>query len=155
MKKFAKIALFICILFSSANAVSQTENQISSNLKITDIFDMEFISDPQISPDGSKIIYVRNFKDIMTDANYSNLWIINSDGSKNRPLTQGNQSDFAPQWSHNGGKVAFLSNQQDEKVKLYVMYLDTREVVALTNSKYSDGVTFIKKCILAKIKILL
>ncbi len=37
--------------------------QVQSNLELLDIFNMEYVSDPQISPDGSKIIYVRNFKD--------------------------------------------------------------------------------------------
>ena len=71
-------------------------SQIQSNLELIDLFNMEFVSDPQISPDGSKIIYVRNFKDVMTDKNLSNLWIINFDGSNNRPLTTGNQNDFYP-----------------------------------------------------------
>jgi len=35
--------------------------QVQSNLELLDIFNMEYVSDPQISPDGSKIIYVRNF----------------------------------------------------------------------------------------------
>lgn len=86
---------FFLLLFSITVSA-----QVSSNLELTDIFNMEYVSDPQISPDGSKIIYVRNFKDIMTDKNLSNLWIINYDGSQNRPLTTGNQNDYYPRWSH-------------------------------------------------------
>jgi len=41
-----------------------------------DIFEMEGVSDPQISPDGSKILYVRSGSDIMKDKRYSNIWII-------------------------------------------------------------------------------
>ena len=55
--------------------------QVQSNLELLDICNMEYVSDPQISPDGSKIIYVRNFKAVMTDRNLSNLLIINFDGS--------------------------------------------------------------------------
>ncbi len=110
-------------------------SQIQSNLELIDLFNMEFVSDPQISPDGSKIIYVRNFKDVMTDKNLSNLWIINFDGSNNRPLTTGNQNDFYPRWSHDGKKIVFKSNKADEKMKLYMMWMDTKEVVALTNTK--------------------
>jgi len=100
---------------------------------------MEFVSDPQISPDGSKIIYVRNFKDIMTDKNLSNLWIVNFDGSQNRPLTTGNQNDFSPRWSHDGNKILFKSNMQDDKIKLFMMWMDTKEYVALTNTTASPG----------------
>lgn len=79
-------------------------SQIQSNLELIDIFNMEFVSDPQISPDGSKVIYVRNFKDVMIDKNLSNLWMVNFDGSNNRPLTTGNQNDSYPRWSHDGKK---------------------------------------------------
>ena len=84
------IHLLLILLISSIAA----QGQIVSNLEPIDIFDLEYVSDPQISPDGTKIIYVRNFKDIMTDQNLSNLWIINYDGTGNRPLTTGNQNDF-------------------------------------------------------------
>jgi len=104
---------------------------------------MEYISDPQISPDGSQILYVRNFKDIMTDKNLSNIWIINSDGSRNRPLTTGNQNDSSPRWSPDGTKIVFKSNMDDERTKLYLMWMDTRQVVALTNTPQApQGLTW-------------
>jgi len=129
MFKNLKFLLF----FTLATAISF--GQVESNLQLTDIFSLEYVSDPQISPDGTKIIYVRNFKDIMTDKNLSNLWIVNFDGSNNRPLTTGNQNDSNPRWSHKGDRIVFKSNKEDDKTKLYMMWMDTRETVALTNSK--------------------
>lgn len=131
-----KILSFFFIAFL-LNSVVYGQNK--SNLELTDIFNMEFVSDPQISPDGTKIIYVRNFKDIMTDKNLSNLWIVNFDGTQNRPLTTGNQNDVAPRWSHDGTRIVFRSNMQDNKNKLFMMWMDTKEYVALTNSKSSPG----------------
>lgn len=130
-----KISVLFVLLFSFL--LSQSQNQ--TELQLTDIFDYEYVSDPQISPDGKKIIYVRNFKDIMTDRNLSNLWIVNSDGTRNRPLTSGNQNDFAPRWSPDGSKIIFSSNMQDDKMKLYLMWLDTREAFPLTNTPQSPG----------------
>ncbi len=132
MKIVAKLLFFLCI---SATSVAQ----VSSNLELTDIFNMEYVSDPQISPDGSMIIYVRNFKDIMTDKNLSNLWMINFDGSQNRPLTIGNHNDFYPRWSHDGKKIIFKSNMADGKMKLYMMWLDTKEIAPLTNTPKAPG----------------
>ena len=114
--------------------VSYGYGQVKTNLELIDIFSMEYVSDPQISPDGSKIIYVRNFKDIMTDRNLSNLWIVNFDGSNHRPLTTGNQNDSYPRWSHDGKKIIFKSNRADDQMKLYMMWMDTKECVALTNT---------------------
>lgn len=108
--------------------------QATSNLELLDIYNMEFISDPQISPDGSQILYVRNYKDVMTDKNLSNIWIINYDGTGNRPITTGNQNDFYPRWSHNGNKIVFKSNMEDERMKLYLMWMDTKDIAPLTNT---------------------
>ncbi|MHA6278657.1 S9 family peptidase [Salinimicrobium sp. CAU 1759] len=131
MKKLLPLFLF---LLTGAIASAQ-----KTPIELTDFFDLEFVSDPQISPDGEKIIYVRNFKDIMTDSNYSNLWIINSDGTQNRPLTSGNQSDLYPRWSPDGEKIVFLSNMQDEKMKLFLMFMDSRETFPLTNTSQSPS----------------
>ncbi len=130
-----KCSLFLGLLL----IVLAVHSQISSNLEPIDIFDMEYVSDPQISPDGSKVIYVRNFKDIMTDRNLSNLWIINFDGTGNRPITTGNQNDFSPRWSNDGKKIVFKSNKDDNKVKLYLMWMDTKESFALTNTPKAPG----------------
>jgi acylaminoacyl-peptidase len=131
--KFFLIAVLVLFVQIELQAQQKT------NLELTDLFDLEYISDPQISPDGMKVIYARNFKDIMTDRDYGNLWMVNIDGSQNRPLTQGNQRDFSPVWSPDGSKIAYRSNGQDERVKLFVLYLDTRESVALTNSANAPG----------------
>ncbi len=111
---------------------------ISTKFEYLDIFNLEYVSDPQISPDGTKIIYVRNFKDIMTDKNLSNLWIINFDGTNNRPLTTGNQSDFSPRWSPDGKKVLYKSNRKG-KSQFYLRWLDTGAEAKLTNLTESAG----------------
>ena len=70
-------------------AITFTNAQNSSVLAPIDVFDIEYASDPQISPNGGNVIYVRNFKDIMTDKNRSNLWMIDAGGGNHRPLTTG------------------------------------------------------------------
>lgn len=109
--------------------------QQKSRLELLDLFNLEYVSDPQISPDGQHILYVRNFKDVMADKNLSNIWMVNADGTRNRPLTTGNQSDANPRWSPDGEKISFTSNMQDEKTRLYLMWLDTRQLVAHTNTQ--------------------
>ncbi|MFK7813621.1 MAG: S9 family peptidase, partial [Maribacter sp.] len=130
-----KQLLFILFLGSIFYAQSQTK----SNLELVDIFNMEYVSDPQISPDGNQILYVRNFKDVMTDKNLSNIWLVNTDGSKNRPITTGNQNDFNPRWSHSGDKIIFKSNRQDERMKLFVIWMDSKEIAPLTNTPKAPG----------------
>lgn len=131
-----KKSLLFALLFIISIPVFSQE---SSALELLDIYDYEYVSDPQISPNGEKVIYVRNFKDIMTDKNLSNLWIVNSDGTQNRPLTTGNQNDSSPRWSKDGKKIVFLSNMQDDKTKLFLMWLDSKETFPLLNTKQTPG----------------
>jgi len=125
--------IYLNIFITSLVVFSHSFGQNKSNLELIDIFKMEYISEPKISPDGSKIVFVRNFKDVMTDKNLSNIWISNYDGSDMRPLTLGNHNDFGPIWSHDGQKIIFKSNRSDQKMKLYMMWIDTKDIMSLTN----------------------
>uniref|UniRef100_UPI00404B4A38 S9 family peptidase n=1 Tax=Fulvivirga sp. TaxID=1931237 RepID=UPI00404B4A38 len=115
-----------------------TVAQTSSNIELLDVFNMEHVGDPVISPDGTKIIYTRNFNDIMADRNLSNLWMINFDGTNNRPITTGNQSDFQPKWSPDGKQIIYHSNK-DGNVQIYLRWLDTGAESKLTNGQKSPG----------------
>ncbi|MCH8303463.1 MAG: S9 family peptidase, partial [Proteobacteria bacterium] len=46
----------------------------------TDVFELEIAADPQISPDGSQVAYVRQSMDIMTDRVRSNIWVVGTNG---------------------------------------------------------------------------
>ena len=69
----------LIILLVSVNLFSQ----VSDSFEPIDVFDLEYVSNTEISPDGSKVLYQRNFNDIMTDQSFSNIWLINFDGSNN------------------------------------------------------------------------
>jgi len=97
-----------------------------------DIFDIESVSDPRISPDGSKILYVRSGSDIMNDKRYSNIWIINFDGSNHRPLTSGQKSNSQPRWSPDGNQIIYVSNSSGS-VQIHKRWMDTGETTILTN----------------------
>ena len=53
----------------------------------SDVFKLEYVSEPQIAPNGSRIVYTRMGFDIMKDKADGNLWMINSDGSGHQKLT--------------------------------------------------------------------
>lgn len=125
--KVRLLGLLVLVCFSIS-----AQEKASPCLELIDVFDLEYISDPQISPDGQHIVYVRNFKDIMTDRNHSNLWIINFDGTNNHPLTTGNQNDFSPRWSPDGKQLLYLSSR-DGSTQLYKRWLANGAEAKLTN----------------------
>lgn len=133
-KFVSRLSLFIFLILFSFNSFSQS----SKKLEPIDIFSMEYVSEPSISPDGKKVLYVRNFKDIMTDKNYSNIWMINFDGSDNTPITTGNQNDFSPVWSNSGKMFSYKSNS-DGSVQLYLHRIFHASTQKLTNMQNSIG----------------
>jgi hypothetical protein len=52
------------------------------HLSVADYLDFEQVTDPQISPDGSQIVYTRRWVDQKADRWASALWIMDADGSR-------------------------------------------------------------------------
>ena len=127
---------FFTVIILMFSAISSAE--MSNKLELLDIFNLEYVSDPQISPNGKSVVYVRNYKDIMTDKSLSNLWIINFDGTHNRPLTSGSQNDMAPLWSHDGKKLIYKSNA-DGTMRIYLRWMDSGDTAILSNTTHSPG----------------
>ncbi len=100
-------------------------------LRLMDVFELEWASDPQISPDGETVVYVRNFMDVLSDRRRSNLWIVRADGSDHRPLTTGLANDSSPRWSPDGKRLLY-SSSADGGSQLYVRWMDTGQTARLT-----------------------
>jgi acylaminoacyl-peptidase len=122
--------LAVAVLLASSPALRAQD--FANRLTAMDEFQLQTATDPQVSPDGKKIVYVRRFADPTTDKRYSNLWTINTDGSDHRPLTTGNRADVSPRWSPDGTRIAYLSDA-DGKQQLYVRWMDTGQTARITN----------------------
>ena len=104
----------------------------SGRLTEMDVFELEYVSDPRVSPDGDRVVYVRQFADVMTDMNYSNLWLVRADGSGHRPLTTGKFTDNSPRWSPDGSRIAYMSNR-DGMPQIYMHWVESGQTAAITN----------------------
>jgi len=100
-------------------------------LQLGDVFALEYASDPQISPAGDRIVYVRNSMDIMTDARRSSLWIVDSDGTHHRALSTGRTDDTSPRWSPDGGRLVYVS-AGDGSPQLVLRWMDSGQTAVLT-----------------------
>jgi acylaminoacyl-peptidase len=118
------IAALLLTLASSARA--QT-----AKLGPMDIFNLEYATNPEISPDGQWVVYVRQYFDVMTDRRYSNLWIARSDGSDHRPLTAGKFNEGEPAWSPDGKRLAYVSTR-DGAPQIYVRWMDNGQTSPIT-----------------------
>ncbi len=107
----------------------------TDRLTEADVFNIQFALRPEISPEGKRVVYTRRFADIMTDRHLSNLWVVNADGTGNRPLTTGKETDGGAVWSPDGARVAYVSDK-DGTPQIYVQWLDTGNTVKATNLTY-------------------
>jgi dipeptidyl aminopeptidase/acylaminoacyl peptidase len=101
-------------------------------------FQMESVTAPDISPDGSQIVFTRGWTDVMKDQSQGNLWMVGSNGERPRELTQGAWRDSEPVWSPDGKRIAFFSTRSGTP-QIHVMWADTREVSALTHLDYTPS----------------
>lgn len=97
-----------------------------------DIFGLEYADDPQIAPDGSRVVYVRKSMDIMKDRGRSNLWIVDSDGKNHRAIASSSDNFFSPRWSPDGKRVAYASSKEGS-VQIYLRWMDDGQVARLTD----------------------
>jgi acylaminoacyl-peptidase len=129
------------LLLSAAPAVAQdatVPSDTAAHFQPIDIFDLEYASDPQIAPDGSRIVYTRQSMDIMDDRRNASLWIVNADGSGHRPLTEPGQNASSPRWSPSGDRIAYVSST-DEGAEIFVRWMDTGQTAKLTQLSASPG----------------
>ena len=133
MSKPSVIALLVLGLSLVAHA-QDGPKQFSAE----DVFDLEYANDPRISPDGAQIVYERRANDIMTDNTVSNLWVVNVDGSKHRPLVSGTADASSPRWSADGERIAFVQATVNG-TGIYVRWMDTGQTALLANLQKSPA----------------
>jgi len=117
----------LLVLLSSITAVAQEHPPFSR----MDVFALEWVSEPQISPNGNQVVYVRNSMDIMTDERQSRLWLLNSNGSGHEKLTANDVDESGPVWSPDGRKIAFVSDTEHGS-ELFIVWLGSGKISRLT-----------------------
>ena len=127
------VSLAICTFFS----LSIFANETAPAFGARDVFELEWASDPQISPDGQHVIYRRMGFDIMSDKRRGNLWLVSTDGENHRKLTSFEGNEASPQWSPDGQRIAYVRNAGKEGAEIYVHWLSSGHSARITHTESS------------------
>jgi len=89
-------------------------------LTIADYMSWEDVGNPQLSPDGTKILFTKGWIDQMNDRRKSALWIMDADGSRQRFLVEGSGA----KWSPDGTRIAYIADGEPTGAQIHVRWMD-------------------------------
>jgi dipeptidyl aminopeptidase/acylaminoacyl peptidase len=103
-------------------------------MSIVDLISVPVVSTPQLSPDGTQIVYVQADADWAANKRVSHLWRVRTDGTGAAKLTAGENGETQPRWSPDGKSVAFVAKRDGaETAQIHLLPMDGGEAQALTS----------------------
>ena len=140
---YRRVSLWLGLALISALIISAVTSGAQKRM-ITemDLFKFAWIADPQISPDGSRVAFVRVWVNQKADRYDSALWIVSTSGGAARQLTAGPR-DTSPRWSPDGKRLAFIRSVEKEgrpqPPQIYLLSFDGGEAQALSDLPRGAG----------------
>jgi dipeptidyl aminopeptidase/acylaminoacyl peptidase len=131
---FVNRIIYSFLLISSVLSVY---GQSKKPLDYLDIFEIQYVSEPQISPDGQQIVYLRNGFDIQTDRKYSQIWWCDAEGKEHKPLTLIRQTYGSLTWSPDSKKIAFTARSEEGKSQIQLCWPTTGAQAAIAQMENS------------------
>lgn len=107
----------------------------SRHITPEDLLQLCFVGDPQISPDGSRLLFSRRHVG-EKNKTISQLWTVAVSGGQPRPFTTG-EKDSHGRFSPDGERIAFLSEREKRRPQIYVLSSSGGEASPLT--RFPEG----------------
>jgi dipeptidyl aminopeptidase/acylaminoacyl peptidase len=121
MTRTLRLLFGLAMAVTAAGAAARAQETRSSTLLTTEHYlDWERVSDAQISPDGSRIVYTRQHVNTQDDKWESEIWILNADATQHRFFVKGS----AARWSPDGKRVMYLAEGEPKGTQIFVRWVD-------------------------------
>ena len=133
MRALRVVRLTLPLAFAAVAPLA-AQQRPSSRIALEQYLDWEDVQSPQLSPDGTQIVFGRRWVDKMNDKWESSIWIMNADGTHQRSLAQGS----GVQWSPDGKRIAYVAKGEPSGSQIFVRWMDaegaTTQISHLTES---------------------
>jgi len=100
--RFRFVLILAIVVFTVCPTLAQTRN-----ITEKDLFSFNWIADPQVAPDGSRVAFVKVTVNEKKDGYNTAIWCVSTATGETRQLTSGTR-DSTPRWSPDGKYLAFV-----------------------------------------------
>lgn len=129
------VAIVLCAL-----ALSPAGAQEKRGRTFIDALEQPVVGDPQLSPDGKRILFTIDRADWKQNRRVGHIYRINADGTGQVQLTFGDRGENSPRWSPDGKLIAFTTRRDpDTTNQIYLLNVDGGEARRLTNHPTAPG----------------
>ena len=129
MLKSTLSALLLGASLLSTPLLAQNAADPAPRFSGIDIFALQVAADPQISPDGRTVAYVRRQGDIMTDKEKGAIWLVDTATGAQHPLVA---DASQPRWSPDGRRLAYVAADAKGNAQLFVRWLADDATIRVT-----------------------
>ncbi len=128
-----------CTKHEDSGYIGQSDIRIEDGVMTPEtLLEMGRLSDPQISPDGTRILYGVSYNSITDNRSCRNLFICETDGSHRIQLTRYAKSVSNARWSLDGSSIFFIQDGQIWKATLKGDKLGKKEKISNVQNGISE-----------------
>ena len=135
---YKDIFLLSVILLSVSSCLAFQNSEQTHPFSVHDMLAMDRISDPKVSPDGTRIVFVLRKTDLEANKGRTDLWLIGSDAAGLLQLTTDPQADSNPCWAPDGKSIYFISSRSGSS-QLWQIPIDGGEARQITDEPLDIG----------------
>jgi dipeptidyl aminopeptidase/acylaminoacyl peptidase len=111
------------------------ESQSRRVLAVDDLFEIQRVGDPQISPDGQWLAYTVQTTSLEDENSETRIWMIAADGGEALPMTAKGSSASQPRWSPDGRYLSFSASRDEGRTQVWTLNRLGGEAQQLTDVK--------------------